>query len=238
MSKRLLTASIVSLVLAAWGCETASDPTDPTPSLTGLALSGNGSFTNRNDTSQLGATANFSGGTTQDVTNSATWTTSNAAVASVTSTGLVTALTNGSATITAAYQGLSGSLAVLVTLRATATASGNFQRLCGPFRARLEVTFAETGRSIGYNITSVTLTMRDLSGNVKATRTYSAADLVTNMGASRIEANSSRILVYEASYSPVVDTEDSSASISMTITDDAGNTQTINVGPVNQHDRC
>ena len=74
-----------------------------------FVLAGTGSFTNRNDTSQLTATANFTGGSTQEVSNSATWATSNAAVASVTSTGTgYTAIFEPDATETAAVSATGG----------------------------------------------------------------------------------------------------------------------------------
>ena len=53
----------------------------------------------------LTATATFSNNTTQDVTTSATWATSNSAVANVNNLGQVTAISAGSATITATFQG-------------------------------------------------------------------------------------------------------------------------------------
>ncbi|HEY0703080.1 MAG TPA: Ig-like domain-containing protein [Candidatus Acidoferrales bacterium] len=57
---------------------------------------------------QLTATANFTDGSTLDVTNSATWTSDTPAVATVNSTGLVTAVNTGSAGISATYQGVTG----------------------------------------------------------------------------------------------------------------------------------
>jgi hypothetical protein len=53
---------------------------------------------------QLTATATLVDGTSQNVTGTATWRSSNASVATVSSVGLVTALASGVATITATYQ--------------------------------------------------------------------------------------------------------------------------------------
>ena len=58
--------------------------------------------------SQMVATATLSTGTTQDVTSSATWQSSNTAVATVTSSGLVTGVAAGAVQITATYQSVSG----------------------------------------------------------------------------------------------------------------------------------
>ena len=65
-------------------------------------------------TQQLTATLNMSDETTQDVTSTATWTSSDEAVATVSTGGLVTAVAEGSATITAAASGQSGTCAVTV----------------------------------------------------------------------------------------------------------------------------
>lgn len=61
------------------------------------------------DTYQLAATANFSDGSAQVVTGTASWSSSNALVAQVSSSGLLTAVATGSVTARATYQGQSGS---------------------------------------------------------------------------------------------------------------------------------
>lgn len=75
------------------------------PSAPGLSIGG---------TVQLKASAAFPDGTTQDVTNSATWTSSNPAIATVSTSGLVTAKGSGQATISATYSGLTGHSLVTV----------------------------------------------------------------------------------------------------------------------------
>jgi hypothetical protein len=68
---------------------------------------------------QLSAVAGFSDGSTQDVTSQAGWRSSDSTVASVSAAGLVTPLANGSAVITATYQGVTGSLALTVVAPST-----------------------------------------------------------------------------------------------------------------------
>jgi uncharacterized protein YjdB len=60
------------------------------------------------------ATANFSDGSTQPVTGTAAWTSSNEAVATVAS-GAVTTLTAGTVTITATFNGVPGTATLTVT---------------------------------------------------------------------------------------------------------------------------
>ena len=65
-------------------------------------------------TDQMTATGNYSDGTDKDLTALAAWSSSPAAVATVTNGGLVTGVAAGSATITATYTGVAGSMAVTV----------------------------------------------------------------------------------------------------------------------------
>lgn len=66
-------------------------------------------------TEQLTATELLSNGTQLDVTNLATWTSSSPQTAEVSGSALLTALSAGSADITASYGGLSGAVAITVT---------------------------------------------------------------------------------------------------------------------------
>lgn len=59
-------------------------------------------------TAQFTAMATMSDGTTQDVTSQATWTSSNAGDATVSSTGLVTGVAAGSVAIQATYLSITG----------------------------------------------------------------------------------------------------------------------------------
>ena len=63
---------------------------------------------------QLSAVAGFSDGSTRDISAQAGWQSSDPAVASVSPSGLVTPLANGSALITATYQGVTGIIALTV----------------------------------------------------------------------------------------------------------------------------
>ena len=73
-------------------------------------------------TQQFTATAVYTDSTTQNVTATASWTSSDTALATVSATGLATAVANGAVTITATYQGRSGSsiLEIAVTLSSIA----------------------------------------------------------------------------------------------------------------------
>ena len=61
---------------------------------------------------QFTATATLSDGTTMDVTSLATWTSSDAAVVTVSASGVVTGVSAGTAVVTATYSSVAGSFAV------------------------------------------------------------------------------------------------------------------------------
>jgi hypothetical protein len=103
---------------------------------------------------QLSAVAGFSDGSTQDVTSQAGWRSSDSTVASVSAAGLVTPLANGSAVISATYQGVAGSMALTVVAPAAPSPPGpappgpasQTYTLSGAVRARpLDETVAGAG---------------------------------------------------------------------------------------------
>jgi hypothetical protein len=75
-------------------------------------------------TQQFAATAVFSDGSSFDVSSLATWASSNTAVATVNSSGLATALTAGTTTISATFLGVTGS--TVLTVNHFAIVSGNY----------------------------------------------------------------------------------------------------------------
>ena len=96
-------ALLFSLLLGSCGGEdtpTAPTPT-PTPVATSITLSATSlSFSSLGETSQLSATVKDQNGATMSGA-SVTWSSSSASIATVSSTGLVTSVADGTATITA-----------------------------------------------------------------------------------------------------------------------------------------
>jgi hypothetical protein len=82
--------------------------------LTSLSISPASSPLIVGGTQQLTATATYSDGTTANISASASWTSSNANIATVNASGMVSAATTGSVTITASNSGQSGSATVAV----------------------------------------------------------------------------------------------------------------------------
>lgn len=83
--------------------------------ITGITVTAVTSTITSGASTQYTAIATLSDGTTQDVTNFATWTSNSTGVASVGSTGTVTGAGGGSATITATYSGNAGTAPATVS---------------------------------------------------------------------------------------------------------------------------
>ncbi len=112
----------------------AVTPANPTLAL-GDANSSNSAGPS-NNTVQFTATAAYADSTTSDITASASWSSSNTAVATIASTGQATLLTAGASTITATYGSVSGT--TLLTVSAAILES---------------IAVTPPGVSIGYNAT-------------------------------------------------------------------------------------
>jgi len=100
---------------------TPTQPTDPTepsepsePTVTVLSVSPDAVSLEVGGSQQLVATADLSDGSTRDVTDVVEWTSTDAAVAAVDATGLVTALGTGQTAVTATIEGAQGSTEVTV----------------------------------------------------------------------------------------------------------------------------
>lgn len=108
----LILGSVSYLLGCGSGLSRTTTPTQPTvssisvtPATASLSVGG---------TQQLHATANYSDRSSGDVTATATWTSSNAAVATVSNAGMVTAVAPGNATVTASDGGQTASSAITV----------------------------------------------------------------------------------------------------------------------------
>jgi len=112
LSARVRRASIVvgAVVLAAAAVACGS----PTAPATVKSVVVTGSAPAVGSSSQFTATATMSNGTTLDVTSSSTWSSSDSTVATVSTTGTVTGVAEGSASIQATYLSVSGTDVVVV----------------------------------------------------------------------------------------------------------------------------
>lgn len=129
---------ICSLLLTqACGSDSPVTPTPQSVTLTSVSISGASGTPSMGDHATLKATANFSDGSSQDVTAQAVWDSSNRAVADVSSGGSLTIVAAGVADIRATYNNVSGVLHLTIAaaarpiLRGTVTDADNGQPLTG-----------------------------------------------------------------------------------------------------------
>ena len=103
---------------------TLSTPVAVTPAVTSLAIQGSLNLNTVGETSALTLVAKFTDATTKQVSDEAAWTTSNASVATVSPTGVLTAVGLGKASITATYLGRTLTSTVTVSPAGTFVISG------------------------------------------------------------------------------------------------------------------
>jgi len=84
-------------------------------SLSGLSVTPNAASIAATSTVTLHATGSYSDGTTKDLSSSATWTSSDSKIATVSAAGVVTGVANGTATISAKSGAFTGSASITVT---------------------------------------------------------------------------------------------------------------------------
>jgi hypothetical protein len=106
------------------GPSTPTTPSNTAPTVTSVTVTAPESSAKPGDSSQFTATAAMSNATTQTITNQASWQSSNGAIATVSSTGFVTAVAPGEADIRASYQNVTGSAHITVRAPATFTVCG------------------------------------------------------------------------------------------------------------------
>lgn len=105
----------LAIVVALVGFSAACHSSTTSPStVSSLSVTGTAPSVSASPTSQFKATATMSDGTTQDVTSLAVWSSSNTADATVSAAGVVTALAPGSVNVSATYQTLTSSDAIVI----------------------------------------------------------------------------------------------------------------------------
>jgi uncharacterized protein YjdB len=140
------------------------------PALVTITVSPNQSSLPVGETRQLTATGNFSDGSVQNLTQSATWISSGSAIASVNTQGVVTAAGAGAAQVSATSQGITGSASVTVAQPAllTITISPNQSSLPLGESEQLTATGNFSDGSTRSLVQSVTWTSSSAAASVSA----------------------------------------------------------------------
>jgi hypothetical protein len=186
--RRLPIALFVSAAVLLAGCGgSKSSPAAPSaPAVTSLTVTGTATLTSKGQTAPLTATVTLSNGTTQIVTGQATWQSSNIIVATVSSGGLVTSAGDGEATITASYQGISGTMRVTVTLPRKAVPEATLvlraYLASGKYRSESNFTFKETGGVFGFTFLSFRIDYYNQAGTFLIAQTWNTLNIGLALG--------------------------------------------------------
>jgi len=139
-----------------------------------LAISGTSGTAMKGQTVALAATATYSTNGTADVTSLAAWSTSNASVATVAPTGVVTMVGAGEVDITATYSGLNASVHLRVTAVTAITISG-----VGNTATVLQTAALTATATLSDNSTLNVTAQAAWTSSNQAVATVSAAGVVT-----------------------------------------------------------
>ena len=156
-----------------------------TPSLTSISVTPSPVTLVAGTTQQFTATANYSDGSTHNVTATAQWSAANTAVATVNAAGVATAVATGSTAVTATFNGTSGSATLNVkTLTSIAVTPGS-----PTFNTGSTEQFTATATYSDSSTQNVTSTAKWSVGNT-AVATINAAGLATGVasGSSSVTA--------------------------------------------------
>jgi hypothetical protein len=146
MTPAVRAVAAAALLLTAARCSTTT-PTDPSalvtvsaPRVLSLTVTGPSGLSQRGETAQLHALANLSNGLTEDRSTLAQWQSTNNDVLSVNSAGVLTAGSEGDASVRASYQGQTASLDVRVRYAGRTPDPAPGQSLALPANAQALIT--------------------------------------------------------------------------------------------------
>ena len=177
--QRSLAFVLVLVVIA--GCDSdggGNGATAPSPIVTSLSLA---SAPQVSQIVQVTATASFSDGTTEDVTSAAAWSSSDTAIATVSSSGLVTALGGGDGDITATYEGVSATIQLTLTASAPDVTSIS---VTGPISLELGASaqFTATATRSDGSTENVTSSVTWTSSNTTVATVTASGTVTANQG--------------------------------------------------------
>ncbi|PYR56917.1 MAG: hypothetical protein DMF91_20755 [Acidobacteria bacterium] len=107
---------VACVTVTAAGCGSSTVAPTSTATVVSLSIDGNASLSTRGETSQLTARATLSDGHVEDRTSTVQWSSSDATIAVVSRTGLLTAMGDGKTVVTAKLETVAATKPVLVDL--------------------------------------------------------------------------------------------------------------------------
>ena len=105
--------------------------------------------------------------------------------------------------------------------------------------AGVTVTITEAGGNIGMTVTSMVVRLYHYSGTLEVDKTLSASEIASQWGGSNhLGPGVTRVIHYQSAFPGGKHPEDGDATVIVYITDDAGNTMTLEQHIVGRADRC
>ncbi len=154
----------------------------PAPTLSSITITPAGLTISAGTTQQFTATGLYSDGSTQNITSQTTWASSNTGIATINSSGLATGVSSGSATISAAQSGKTGSTTLNVQSQSVALTITTASLAGGTLNVSYSATLAASGGTPPYTWTiasgslptglSLTSSTGGISGSPTATGTF------------------------------------------------------------------
>ena len=185
----LLIAALTACGSNGGGGSQTNGSSSSTPTVSSIAISPSSSALGMGATQQFSATAFMSNGTSQDITGSVQWGTSDTSVAGITTAGLATASGSGTATITAQSGKLSAKATVMVTQAAANLTSIAISPSSPSLPVNTSQQFTATGKYSDGSSADLTNVVT-WSSTSTANATVTASGMVTTVaaGTSRISA--------------------------------------------------
>ncbi len=167
---------VISIALAGCGGGSSSSGGSGgggTPTLSSISVSPASASLAISSTQSFTATGHYSDGTTKDLTSSASWSSSDSTVATISSGGLATGVAAGTATVTATSGGKSGTATI------TVTAANLTSITISPATASIEAGATQQFMATGHYDDSTT---KDLTGSVTWTSSDSSLASIDSAG--------------------------------------------------------
>lgn len=196
ISSALMCVVVIAAVMAGCGGGGSSSSKAPAPAvLQSIQITPGAASIAAGVAQQFKATGLYSDNSSKDLTNSATWTSSNTAAATISSTGMAATKAQGSATITASHSGVGGSTTLTVTAAALAALTVSPSTASLPLGTTVQLT--AFGTFTDGSTKDMTASVQWTSANpsavaINANSTFGLA-MATALGSSTITAASGNI---------------------------------------------
>ena len=178
------TTSTLALTFAGMGCGgVSSTSSSGGKTLSNIAVSPQTASVQMGQTEQFTATAKYTDGSTANVSSTAAWTVDSGSIASVNNTGLVTTKADGSVTVSASLDGMTGSAALTVQSKTKTVSSVSVTPATASVTVGATLQFTATATFSDGTTSDVTSNGTTWSSSAATIATISSTGLATTASA-------------------------------------------------------